>query len=372
MSNWTRFDPGAGDTASCNAAKQWMDTQAADLLDAEQEVSTMLRDLDDTWTGESADAFRVRTEEFQKRLKDSAEAMQTAGKAIVGYGDQVAEIARKAEPLNRSLESAELILNGFFSDQLFGTDPEGITNRQEAERKATEDAAAAADALVALAQDRMKTDQTLATILARTASETWGGLDCAAAPEVGISRDLANDQVRDLLDDFITGNGERGIVLGIDDPFVRTLMGSEHIDSTRERVLEDLRSGKLVDGGEPLNNNRVISDNPSVLVNDGFNILTSPFTGTFSDAVFSDQNLPESFLGSYNLEVSAGEPQADGGVPVTYVILNDTTIDSATRIPGTGGGHVPLIYGKMTEANAENGNFAPQRQTIVWTETVYP
>jgi hypothetical protein len=57
---------------------------------------------------------------------------------------------------------------------------------------------------------------------------------------------------------------------------------------------------------------------------------------------------------------------------VTYVINNDTTTDSATRIPGTGGGHLPIVYPSMLAAEVDSGEWAPQHQTIVWTETVYP
>ncbi|MGO2521108.1 MAG: hypothetical protein ACTH8F_13375, partial [Microbacterium sp.] len=157
-----------------------------------------------------------------------------------------------------------------------------------------------------------------------------------------------------------------------DDPFVSTLMRSDHINSVREQVLLDIRSGKLTAESDAADYDRVISNNPWVLINDGVNLLSSMMTGTIPDAVLGGQNLPESFLGSYLIDVHAGEPQPDGGVPVTYVINNDTTIDSGTRIPGTGGGHLPIIHDGMTTARAQDGDWAPQHQTIVWTETVYP
>ena len=105
---------------------------------------------------------------------------------------------------------------------------------------------------------------------------------------------------------------------------------------------------------------------------DGINVLSVRSTGPVADAVLGGQNLPESFLGSYTLEVRAGEPRPDGGVEVTYVINNDTSIDSATRIPGTGGAHIPGVFEAMSEANAKDGLWATHHQTIVWTETVYP
>lgn len=323
MPNWTRFDPGAGDLTACDRAKQRTDTQASDLSDARSAVSAILRDLDDIWTGESADAFRARILEFHDRLEASEEAMRIAGKGILAYADAVAEIARRAAPLKHRLEAAELILNGVHSETLFGTDPEGLARRFDAEQQATIDAQDAAGELARLADERREADRILAVLRARTAAEAWGGLDCTATPSDRSPRELANGRAGELLDDFFSGrDGARG----------------------------------------------VISDNPSVLVQDGFNVITSGIPSS----LLGGQNLPESFLGSYELEVHAGESQPDGGVAVTYIINNDTTIDSATRIPGTGGAHVPLVEAAMTSAYASNGEFAPQYQTIVWAETVYP
>jgi hypothetical protein len=58
--NWKDLDPGAGDVSACATAKQWTDAQLTDLTNAQATVSTILRDLDDSWTGASATAFRAR------------------------------------------------------------------------------------------------------------------------------------------------------------------------------------------------------------------------------------------------------------------------------------------------------------------------
>lgn len=333
MTNWTRFDPGAGDLTACDKAKEWTDAQASDLENAASAVSRILRDLDDIWTGDSAAAFRARTLEFHTRLVDSEDAMRVAGKGITAYADAVAEIARRAEAPKHRLDAAELILNGMHSEVLFGTDPEGLARRFDAEQQATINAQDAADELARLADARKKADQVLAALLARTASEAWGALDCTASPSDKSPRELANGRVGNLLDDFFSGrDGASGVVLDPDDPFVAALMHSDHI------------------------------------VQDGFNVTTSGIPSS----LLGGQNLPESFLGSYELEVHAGESQPDGGMAVTYIINNDTTIDSATRIPGTGGAHLPIIEPAMTSSYAEHGDFSPQHQTIVWTETVYP
>lgn len=74
-SHWTQFTPGAGDTGACDTAKVWLDEQATDLSDAATTVTGLLRDLDDSWTGESADAFRERLTEFETQLGDALEAI---------------------------------------------------------------------------------------------------------------------------------------------------------------------------------------------------------------------------------------------------------------------------------------------------------
>lgn len=108
--NWTDLDPGAGDLTACDSAKLWTDAQLGDLDNAEATVSGILRELDDSWTGDSADSFRARLTQFHSRIEDSIEAMQTAGKAIVVYGDSVSEIARQAEPLKDDLAAAKATL----------------------------------------------------------------------------------------------------------------------------------------------------------------------------------------------------------------------------------------------------------------------
>lgn len=174
----------------------------------------------------------------------------------------------------------------------------------------------------------------------------------------------------DLFKHFRTGD-ERGAVLTDDDVFVQTLMRSDHIQAVRERVIDDLRSGILAPH-KIGTYDRSISDQPWILVNDGINALSSMVTGTLPEPVLGYQNLPESFLGSYALEVRVGEYEWDGGIKVTYGINNDTSIDSATRIPGTGGAHVPGLYEAMSTANASSGDWGTHHQTIVWTETVHP
>ncbi|KQQ67416.1 WXG100 family type VII secretion target [Microbacterium sp. Leaf320] len=370
-SNWTWSDPGAGDVGSCGLAARWAELRASDLSDARAAVTTILRDLDASWTGESADAFRGRAAGLRRDLEDSAEAMDAARKAVIEYGDVVAEIAARAEPLKQDLAAAQLILDMVSEGALFDNDAAGMEYRLQAERQATIDARTVTAALAELAKDRATADQTLASLLGRVASAAWGGLRCVAESPEGSRRDKANRRVMEMLGQFWRGDLGRGAALGPDDPFVSTLMRSDHIESVRERVLADLRSGTLTSAEED-SYDRSISNNPSVLVNDGVNLATSAMSGPLADFHLDGQNLPESFLGSYSLEVFAGDPRPDGGVEVTYVMNNETTTDSATRIPGTGGGHLPIVHPSMLAAEVDSGEWAPQHQTIVWTETVYP
>lgn len=372
-SNWTRSDPGAGDVGSCGLAARWAELRASDLSDARAAVTTILRDLDASWTGESADAFRGRAAGLRHDLEDSAEAMDDARKAVIEYGDVVDEIAARAEPLKQDLAAAQLILDVVSEGALFDNDAAGMEHRLQAERQATIDARTATAALAELAEDRATADQTLASLLGRVASAAWGGLRCVTESPQGSRRDKANRRVMEMLGQFWKGDLGRGVALGPDDPFVSTFMRSDHIESVREQVLADLRSGKFsLNTDTGMDYNREISNNFSILINDGVNLATSSMSGPVADFYLGDRNLPESFLGSYTLRVFADDSLIDGSVDVTYVINNDTTIDSATRIPGTGGGHLPIVHPSMLAAEADSGEWASQHQTIVWTETVYP
>ncbi len=365
--HWTDRDPGAGDTAAFATAIAWADAQLVDLANAQDVVSTILRDLDDAWSGRAADAFRTRLEEFHSRLDDSTDAMTTARKSIITYRDAVAEISRLAEPLKEELAASQAALSGVMNDASFGGEP---GDRFAAEQEARAAASTAATALKKLAVDRQAADSDLAVSLATAASLGWGDLDCTTDPVPGTRRDATNDRVMDLFEHFRTGD-ERGAVLTDNDIVVQTLMRSAHITATREQVLEELRSGKLTSLA-PRSYDRSISDQPLVLGADGVNFMFSTMTGAIPDVVLGGQNLPETFLGSFDLEVRAGEPRSDGGVEVTFVINNDTSIDSATRVPLTGGAHIPGVFEAMSEANAREGLWSTHHQTIVWTETVYP
>lgn len=370
-SNWVRLDPGAGDVGSCGLGARWAELQASDLTDAQATVSTILRDLDASWTGASADAFRGRVAGLRRDLEDSAEAMVAARRAVIQYGDAVAEIAKRADPLKQDLAAAQLILDIVSEEKVFDNDAAGVEHRFQAKQQATIDSENARDALAALARDRDTADQQLASLLARVASAAWTGLRCVAEGPEGSRRDRANTRVMEMLGQFWKGDLGRGVVLGTEDPLVAVLMNSDHIEGVRERVLADLRSGTLT-AAEEESYDRSISNNPSVLIRDGVNLATSSMSGPVADFHLGGQNLPESFLGSYSLQVFADEPRADGRVEVTYVIDNDTTIDSATRIPGTGGSHLPITHPAMLAAEAASGEWASQHQTIVWTETVLP
>ncbi|WDG18189.1 WXG100 family type VII secretion target [Microbacterium sp. Clip185] len=364
--HWSELDPGACDPSAFAAANGWFETQLIDLTNALDTVSAIRSNLDDLWTGQSAAAFKERLSDFNARLIDSVEAIRTGAKAIAVYGDAVSEIARRAEPLKEDLAVARATLHGLLNVG-FNAAP---GSRFNAEQQALNDASAAASSLAKLAAERAAADQTVAVALASASSISWGDLDCTVAPTVGTQRDAANRRVMDLFEHFRTGD-ERGAVLTDDDVFVQTLMRSDHIEAVRERALDDYRNGRLT-AQDPGFYDRSISDQPWVLVNDAVNVLSSTMTGTLPAAVLGSENLPESFLGSYSLEVRVGEPRSDGGVEMTYVINNDTSIDSATRIPGTGGAHLPGMFEAMSVANAENGTWATHHQTIVWTETVYP
>lgn len=185
-------------------------------------MSTILRDLDDAWSGRAADAFRTRLEEFHSRLDDSTDAMTTARKSIITYRDAVVEISRLAEPLKEELAASQAALSGVMNDASFGGEP---GDRFAAEQEARAAASTAVTALKKLAVDRQAADSDLAVSLATAASLGWGDLDCTTDPVPGTRRDATNDRVMDLFEHFRTGD-ERGAVLTDNDIFVQTLMRS--------------------------------------------------------------------------------------------------------------------------------------------------
>ncbi|MFJ4175450.1 hypothetical protein [Microbacterium sp. NPDC089696] len=161
-------------------------------------------------------------------------------------------------------------------------------------------------------------------------------------------------------------------MLASNDPFVSILMRSDHVNAVRQRGLADLRSGELSSGVNGRPYDRDISNNGFVLLNDVINVLSSPLSGPADPDSLHARNLPESFLVSYHLDVFASEPAPDGAVEVTYVINNDTTTDSLTRIPMSGGAHLPVASSALLSAEADSGDWASQHQTIAWPEKVYP
>ncbi len=243
--HWTDRDPGVGDIAACVAAAAWADEQLVELANAQDTVSSIRNDLDGAWIGRAADAFRARLEEFRARLEESTEAIATARKAIIAYGDAVTEIARRAAPLTDELAVAQAAVHGVINDVSFGGHP---GSRIDAEQQALIAVSTAATALKKLAVDRAAADEDLAVSLATAASAGWGDLDCTIDLVTGTRRDAMNARVMDLFEHFRTGD-ERGAVLTDRDIFVQALKRSAHIAATREQVLADLRDGTLVPGG---------------------------------------------------------------------------------------------------------------------------
>lgn len=85
-------------------------------------------------------------------------------------------------------------------------------------------------------------------------------------------------------------------------------------------------------------------------------------------------NLPEAFLGSFDYNYRVTQLNSDGTASITIHAWNYTTIESATRIPGSKdwplGPHYLGPYASMRFIRDVLGGFQPIRQDVTWTATV--
>lgn len=377
--HWTAFDPGAGDTSESLNAATWCERQVAKLEEVEAAANSVLSGLDDAWRGMTAVEFRLKVTALKTRALSDRDTHHEASKLFKRYADTVDQIASEATPWRETLSAAQAVVSAHFVSIASQAD---FDARLSEYQRASRDLAEATEQLGVLAERRLVADQDLARGLAVEASEAWGDISGMPAGAADSFRARTNDQVMGLFDTFRTGEGPTGVVMGGRDPFVQQLMTSSHVDSVRARVLAGLRDGSIAPGkfdsnGDGIQDSqydfsRSISNDPGVLVRDMITVGNSMMTGSIPDHMLMDDNMPESFLGSYQLNVYTEAPAADGSVTVTYAVSNATSIDSFTRIPGTGGSHLPVVHESMNLANSKSGEWETQRQIIVWSEKVYP
>ena len=167
----------------------------------------------------------------------------------------------------------------------------------------------------------------------------------------------ANDSVWSMAGAWVTGKGPRGFVWTESDPFTQVFTRSASAKRAVAAIEKDLRDPAPKKGGE-------IDAKPEDLPRDLVTILNGGGAG----------NLPEAFIGSFAYEYTVTEVDPDGMATVKIHAWNDTTIESATRIPGSRkwplGPHYLGPYASMRFIRDVLGSFQPIRQDITWTATV--
>jgi uncharacterized protein YukE len=376
---WTAVDPGAGDLTVARAAATWCNGQIIDLEAIESAMGSILTGVGDGWAGEAADEFARAVSSLRARASDSRETLHVASKAYTGYADTVDQIAREAVPLREALSVAQGVVKGgavtFRSEQEWQAQFQAVLDANRVIETTTA-------ALVDLAERRAEADAVLARTLVVEASEAWSlTVPLPSGVSEQFDRQHANAQVWSLLGHWASGD-ETAFVLGQEDPFVDRFRQSAFIRELRENVRRDFQDGTLSTGfidrsgagvREPSDwVRRLISNDVGVLLKDGVAVGTALLHDPQRDLHPGFENLPESMLGSYEVRYYADDPAPDGSVTITYVVTNETSVDSGTRVPLTGGQHVPIVYDVLTELGETNGSFRTQQQMIVWSERVYP
>jgi uncharacterized protein YukE len=376
--NWSAHYPDSGDMSAVRAAAAWCGQQIVDLEGIDTVAAGVLDTRDDFWRGCAADEFSAALSRLRTRADDSRETLYAASKALKVYADLVDEIALEALPLRAALASAQASFTGGRIAARRFADYQAEVHRAY---QTIENANAG---LAALAARRDKADRALARSLLLGASESWSPVAHAPAlsPEVPawLQRKRANEDTWQLLGSWIAGD-KRAYVLGQQDAFTQRIQQSDYIRAQREETLSRLRNGMLNTGFVDRDHDGLrdpndvtwhsVSNDPLRLMTDAGTLLGVIGTSDRADVPVQFENFPDTFLGSYRLNFYVEAPAPDGSVLVTYILENDTTIDSATRIPVLGG-HVPGVYQWMNQENEAAGKFETEHQLIVWTEKMYP
>ncbi len=376
--NWSAHYPDSGDMSAVRAAAAWCDQQIVDVEGIDTVAAGVLDTRDDFWRGCAADEFSAALSRLRTRADDSRETLYAASKALKVYADLVDEIALEAPPFRAALASAQASFTGGRIAARRFADYQAEVHRAY---QTIENANAG---LAALAARRDKADRALARSLLLGASESWSSIANvpASSPEVPawLQRKRANEDTWQLLGSWIAGD-KQAYVLGQQDAFTQRIQQSDYIREQRERILDDLRKGTLRTGYIDRNGDGLrdpsdaiwhsVSNDPLRLITDVGVVLGVIGTSDRADVPVRFENFPDTFLGSYLLNFFVEEPGLDGSVLITYIVENDTSIDSATRIPVVGG-HVPGVYHWMTHENEVGGGFETEHQLIVWTERVFP
>ncbi|MEV8213685.1 hypothetical protein [Leifsonia sp. NPDC077715] len=170
----------------------------------------------------------------------------------------------------------------------------------------------------------------------------------------------ANDSVWEMVQAWVSGEGAREYAFGEHDAFTKVFRKSASARQAMKEMTENIRANGHGPGdGDELRFDAKASDLPR----DARTIATLGAEG----------NLPEAFVGSFGYTYTVLGTDPLGNFRVRVHATNVTTVESGTRIPGSGewpGGpyHLPP-YSKLKKLQ-ESGQYADISQEITWVEVV--
>jgi hypothetical protein len=159
---------------------------------------------------------------------------------------------------------------------------------------------------------------------------------------------------------WVSGKGPRHFVFGETDPFTIVFRRSDSVKEAMAVMAKQIRSRGYGVGEDDMSGYSAKAAN---LPRDANTIASFGKEG----------NLPEAFMGSFDYSFRILSIDAHGHARVSVRVTNPTTVESATRIPGTKrwplGPHYLGPYAPMKTSQAFGG-FPDITQEITWTEVI--
>ena len=159
--------------------------------------------------------------------------------------------------------------------------------------------------------------------------------------------------------EWLTGKGPRHRDFTNGDLFTEMLKKHEHIEDTRNMIINNVMNGGALKGTNPYKLGGI--EGVGLYIRDYSTLITGGLTG----------NLAVTYLGSYNLDWVAKPNAENGTISVTFSIYNTSTMQSASRPPILG--YLPIwqkTVGSMINKKFEKGWGSITSQSFRWTETL--
>ena len=159
--------------------------------------------------------------------------------------------------------------------------------------------------------------------------------------------------------EWLTGKGPRHRDFTNGDLFTEMLKKHEHIEDTRNIIINNVMNGGALKGTNPYKLGGI--EGVGLYIRDYSTLITGGLTG----------NLAVTYLGSYNLDWVAKPNAENGTISVTFSIYNTSTMQSASRPPILG--YLPIwqkTVGSMINKKFEKGWGSITSQSFRWTETL--